>query len=185
MGGHGLGASPLFLLLDAAQRCTLATDMNDTPDNSAAEKVERPVSSGRRRFCQVAIGGTAVVSGATVAYPIVAFLRLPKSLGPMPMMAVPVEDLAEGYGYWGEHMGKQIVVVKLNDEIRAFDGTCTHLGCMVRWDSTSGGFQCPCHDAKFDDLGNPIAGPANTPLRRVEFVVEEGVLKIRDAAGRA
>ena len=100
-------------------------------------------------------------------------------------MEVPLEALIDGSGYWGEHRGKQIVVVKLGDEIRAFDGTCPHLGCIVQWDSAIQGFKCPCHDARFDDLGNPIAGPVNSPLRRVGFVVEENVLKIRDPAGRA
>jgi len=139
----------------------------------------------RRRFCQVAIGGTAAVSAAAVGYPVVAFLRLPKSFGPQELMEVPLDALVEGYGYWGEHKGRQIVVVKLNEEIRAFDGTCPHLGCIVRWESENRGFHCPCHNAAFDDLGNPIAGPVNMPLRRVSFVIEDSVLKIRDTSGRA
>jgi Rieske Fe-S protein len=145
----------------------------------------RPSDDGRRRFCQVAIGGTAAVAAAAVGYPLVTFLRRPKALGPEELMEVPTEELAEGYGVWGEHRGRQIVVVKLNDDIRAFDGTCPHLGCIVRWDSEARGFHCPCHDARFDDLGNPIAGPVNAPLRRVDFVIDENVLKIRDSAGRA
>ena len=160
-------------------------DMNDANDGHDADQVGVPRNSNRRRFCQVAIGGTAVVSAAAVGYPIVAFLRLPKSLGPMELMEVPLEELVEGYAYWGEHRGIQIVVVKLKDDIRAFDGTCPHLGCIVQWESASQGFKCPCHNAVFDDLGNPIAGPVNMPLRRVEFVVEENVLKIRDQGGRA
>ena len=126
-----------------------------------------------------------MVSAATVGYPFVAFLRLPKSLGPEERMEVPMETLVEGYGHWGEHMGRQIVVIRLNDDIRAFDGTCPHLGCIVRWDGTGRGFTCPCHNARFDDLGNPIAGPVNVGLRRVNFVVEDNVLKVRDSAGRA
>ena len=159
--------------------------MNETNDKNDAEKISTPADGNRRRFCQVAIGGTAVVSAAAVGYPIVAFLRLPKSLGPLELMEVPLEELVEGYAYWGEHRGIQVVVVKLGDDIRAFDGTCTHLGCIVQWDSASRSFKCPCHNAVFDDLGNPIAGPVNMPLRRVEFVVEEDVLKIRDQGGRA
>jgi len=159
--------------------------MNDTNDGNHDVGQAATVDPARRRLCQVAIGGTAVVSAATVGYPLVAFLRLPESLGPVELMEVPLEELADGYGYWGEHRGRQIVVVKLGDEIRAFDGTCPHLGCIVRWDSAAKGFQCPCHDAKFDDLGNPIAGPVNIPLRRVEYVVEDSVLKIRDSSGRA
>ena len=159
--------------------------MNDAHDRDNADQVAGPQDGKRRRFCQAAIGGAAAVSAAAVGYPIVAFLRLPKALGPEESMEVPLEALIDGYGYWGEHRGKQIVVVKLADEIRAFDGTCPHLGCIVQWDSTVQGFKCPCHDARFDDLGNPIAGPVNSPLRRVGFVVEENVLKIRDPSGRA
>ncbi len=142
-------------------------------------------NSSRRTFCQVAIGGTAAVSAATVSYPVLAFLRLPKALGPAELMELPLEELVEGEGHWGEHRGKQIVVIKLGDEIRAFDGTCSHLGCIVRWDAAKRRFECPCHGARFDDLGTPIRGPANAPLRRVEYAVEEGILKIRDFSGTA
>ena len=96
-----------------------------------------------------------------------------------------LDALAEGYAFWGEHKGKQIVVVKLSGELRAFDGTCTHLGCIVQWDSASRGFRCPCHEARFDDLGNPVSGPVNIPLRRVGFVIEDDMLKIRDQSVRA
>ncbi len=154
-------------------------------DKSETAEPGAPADGARRRFCQVAIGGTALVSTAAIGYPLVAFLRLPKALGPVELMEVPLEELADGYGYWGEHKGRQIVVVKLGEEIRAFDGTCPHLGCIVRWDAEAHGFECPCHNGKFDDLGNPIGGPVNSPLRRVGFVVEEGVLKIRDSGGRA
>ncbi len=161
------------------------SDTNNANDASDKDKVEQPIDGNRRRLCQVALGGTAVVSAAAVGYPIVTFLRLPKSLGPVELMEVPLEELTEGYGYWGEHKGRQIVVVKLDGEIRAFDGTCTHLGCIVQWDSANRGFRCPCHEARFDDLGNPVSGPVNAPLRRVDFVVEDNVLKIRDSVGRA
>ncbi len=159
--------------------------MDEVTGTNDADLHGRSADRARRGFCQIAIGGTAAVSAATIGYPFVAFLRLPKALGPVELMEVPLADLAEGYGYWGEHKGRQIVVVKLQEEIRAFDGTCPHLGCIVRWDSAARGFECPCHNAKFDDLGNPIAGPANTSLRRVGYVVEDELLRIRDSAGRA
>jgi Rieske Fe-S protein len=43
---------------------------------------------------------------------------------------------------------------------------CTHLGCPVGA-SASGGFVCPCHGSRFDGEGNPVVGPARTPLARV------------------
>ena len=158
-------------------------DSQNTPDD--ADQDDCSAGGTRRRFCQAAIGGTAVVSAAAVGYPVVAFLRLPKSFGPQELLEVPLDELEEGYGYWGEHRGRQIVIVKLKDEIRAFDGTCPHLGCIVQWDSADRGFKCPCHGAVFDDLGNPLAGPVNGPLQRVGFVIEEGILKIREVAGHA
>ncbi len=160
-------------------------DMNHVDKTKNADQLGPGADGTRRRFCQIAIGGTAAVSAAAVGYPVVAFLRLPKSLGPVELMEVPLEELVEGYGYWGEHRGRQIVVIRLGEEIRAFDGTCSHLGCIVRWDSASRMFKCPCHEAKYDDLGNPVSGPVNAPLRRVEFVVDEDVLKIRDFFGQA
>ena len=158
--------------------------MSDPYEANEGGQSEEPVNAGRRRMCQIAIGTTAAVSAAAAGYPVVAFLRLPKSLGPVELMEVPLEDLTEGYGYWGEHRGRQIVVIRLGDEIRVFDGACAHLGCIVRWNSATRMFECPCHDAKYDDLGKPVGGPVNAPLRRVEFIVEEGVLKVRDAFGQ-
>src|SRR6202042_3264795 len=37
---------------------------------------------------------------------------------------------------------------------------CTHLGCRVPWCASSRWFECPCHDAKFDRIGEQRAGPA-------------------------
>jgi len=159
--------------------------MNEEDISQPDDRSQAPPDMLRRRLCQAAIGGTAVVSAAAAGYPLVAFLRLPRSFGADEQMEVPLDQLVEGYAYWGEHRGRQIVVIKVKNEIRAFDGTCTHLGCIVRWDSAAEGFRCPCHNAAFDDLGNPIAGPANTPLRRVKFVIKDNMLEIRDTTGRA
>jgi Rieske Fe-S protein len=143
------------------------------------ERVQLPlVDAGRRRFCLTAIGGMAVVAAGTVGYPIITFLSLPKTLGRKEEMEIPLDTLAEGAAVWGEHQGRQIVVVKVGGEIQAFDGACTHLGCIVQWDAASRTFKCPCHGAAFSSQGKPVAGPVNIPLRTVKFEVKNGVLKV-------
>jgi Rieske Fe-S protein len=149
--------------------------MNDTPSQ---QPDPMPVNEGRRRLCQIAIGGMTVVAAGTVGYPVFTFLGLPKSLKPEESIEVPLSDLSDGAAFWGEKAGQQIVIVKINGQLAAFNGACPHLGCIVQWEGTTRSFKCPCHGAVFNEKGEPVAGPVNQPLRRVEFRIADGVLKI-------
>ena len=58
----------------------------------------------------------------------------------------------------------------------ALDGTCTHLGCLVRWKQDNNHFACPCHEGIFSKEGMVLAGAPSKPLRQLETKVENGVL---------
>jgi Rieske Fe-S protein len=60
-----------------------------------------------------------------------------------------------------------------NGEWRAYEGTCTHLSCVVYWDAASERLICPCHNAAFAAAtGAVLMGPPRQPLPRIELSVE-------------
>jgi thiosulfate dehydrogenase [quinone] large subunit len=67
------------------------------------------------------------------------------------------------------------VVIKLHDgTFVAYDTVCTHAGCTVEYDRSSGYLLCPCHGAAFDPAhqAQPIAGPTDQPLTSLPIHVD-------------
>ncbi|MBV9550561.1 MAG: FAD-dependent oxidoreductase [Alphaproteobacteria bacterium] len=42
---------------------------------------------------------------------------------------------------------------------------CTHVGCVVKWNSFERCWDCPCHGSQFGPLGDVLQAPAMAPLR--------------------
>jgi glycine/D-amino acid oxidase-like deaminating enzyme/nitrite reductase/ring-hydroxylating ferredoxin subunit len=55
-----------------------------------------------------------------------------------------------------------------NGALHAVSLRCTHLGCLLRFNSAERSWDCPCHGSRFDVDGEVLEGPATAPLARRE-----------------
>ena len=53
--------------------------------------------------------------------------------------------------------------------LHALSAVCTHLGCIVHWNSLEGTWDCPCHGSRFGTDGRVLNGPAAAELERREL----------------
>jgi Rieske Fe-S protein len=68
-------------------------------------------------------------------------------------------------------------LVREGKTIVALSARCTHAGCTVRF--RDGRFHCPCHAGVFALDGEPLEGPPETPLARLETRVENGRVQVK------
>jgi Rieske Fe-S protein len=54
-------------------------------------------------------------------------------------------------------------------EAHACSAVCTHMGCIVHWNSAEATWDCPCHGSRFTPDGELLAGPAESPLATVDI----------------
>jgi glycine/D-amino acid oxidase-like deaminating enzyme/nitrite reductase/ring-hydroxylating ferredoxin subunit len=77
-----------------------------------------------------------------------------------------LDRLGRGDGTVARIGGKQIAAYRdENGVLYTLSATCTHLGCVVEWNTAERTWDCPCHGSRFSATGTPIEGPALSPLR--------------------
>jgi glycine/D-amino acid oxidase-like deaminating enzyme/nitrite reductase/ring-hydroxylating ferredoxin subunit len=66
--------------------------------------------------------------------------------------------------------GLHKVAVYRDDEgsVHKHSAACTHLRCIVHWNSAEKTWDCPCHGSRFDPYGTVLNGPAISDLEPVE-----------------
>lgn len=73
-----------------------------------------------------------------------------------------------------------IVVHTASGQYKAFSARCTHLGCIVQYNTEEGPphFTCNCHGSEFDINGKNVDGPAPRPLTPYRVVLKESSIVI-------
>ncbi|WP_424494847.1 FAD-dependent oxidoreductase [Salinimicrobium sp. GXAS 041] len=60
---------------------------------------------------------------------------------------------------------KMAISKSKNGKLNMHSAFCTHLGCVVHWNSAEKTWDCPCHGSRFDQKGDVLEGPAIEPLK--------------------
>ena len=69
-----------------------------------------------------------------------------------------------------------------DEPVVAVSAACTHMGCIVQWQSADKKFHCPCHDGIFSEYGKPDPNSqvVYKPLPRLEVQIDpDGTVKVR------
>ncbi|MCL4530394.1 MAG: Rieske (2Fe-2S) protein [Chloroflexi bacterium] len=74
--------------------------------------------------------------------------------------------------------GLPVMVLRTPEGLRAFSLICTHLGCTVQWQADKKEFYCPCHDGRYDEFGDVLAGPPPLSLEQIPVQVNGGTVTV-------
>jgi glycine/D-amino acid oxidase-like deaminating enzyme/nitrite reductase/ring-hydroxylating ferredoxin subunit len=79
--------------------------------------------------------------------------------------AETIDDVPIGAGRIMKLDGERVAVYRdEQNHVSCHSAVCTHMGCLVRWNSAERTWDCPCHGSRFTPTGQVIAGPAESPL---------------------
>jgi glycine/D-amino acid oxidase-like deaminating enzyme/nitrite reductase/ring-hydroxylating ferredoxin subunit len=84
--------------------------------------------------------------------------------------AESVHEIAPGQGAILREGARKIAVYRDDDGwLHAVSAKCTHLGCVVAFNSAEKSWDCPCHGSRFDLNGQVLHGPAMHALEPVSL----------------
>jgi len=126
----------------------------------------------RRTFLDWLIGLGSTVVAAALAIPGLMYLWPAAKGGASSNVEVEgAGKLQPGESLMVQVGARPAILVRDRTGFKAFSAVCTHLGCLVKWESSAQEFRCPCHAAVFDAEGGVVSGPPPSPLPR--FKVKE------------
>ena len=80
-----------------------------------------------------------------------------------------VDDIPQGQGALIRRGAHKVACYRDEQgQLHERSATCTHLGCIVDWNSAEKSWDCPCHGSRFDAYGKVLNGPAISDLKPVE-----------------
>ena len=122
--------------------------------------------TSRRHFLDLLLGASVLGWMASVAYPIIRYLKpLPQTgaTGPTRLTRDEAAKLEQNKFVIVPVSGQRVIVFQSEDRLDAFSAKCTHEGCTVTFQPGQSIIWCPCHDGRFDLSGaRPFRAAAST-----------------------
>lgn len=146
-------------------------------------------SMGRRNFLVRAIVAIQATIGAILAFILGSTTLAPSFSGRDEtwLRAIDLDALPENQpvpvtlrvsrsdGYSQVVDRTVVYLVRTGDQdVRALQSTCTHLGCRTSYDRRSKLILCPCHGGVYDVQGHVVSGPPPAPLPTLSTRIEDG-----------
>jgi cytochrome b6-f complex iron-sulfur subunit len=126
--------------------------------------------TSRRHFIDLLLGASALAWLASVAYPIIRYLKpLPQTgaTGPTHLTREEAGKLEQNKFVIVPVSGQRVIVLQAPDQqLFAFSAKCTHEGCTITYQPGQSQLWCPCHDGRFDLTGRVLSGPPPKPLAK-------------------
>jgi len=142
----------------------------DFPYQSAAED-----DVTRREFARFLVGGAGVMAAGNVGFAVWTQMRTINTGEPREIVALEEVEVGGTHLFRYPTEADLAILVRLEgDEVYAFSQKCTHLGCVVYYESEEERWHCPCHEGNFDvKTGAVISGPPPRALGRIDVEIRE------------
>jgi cytochrome b6-f complex iron-sulfur subunit len=144
---------------------------------------------GRRQFMNLLTFGAVGSVAAGALYPVIKYF-IPPSSGAAGGGVTAKDALGNdisvveftGSHNPGDHVLAQglkgdptYIIVQEDKSLADFgiNAVCTHLGCVVPWNTAENKFMCPCHGSQYNSEGKVVRGPAPLSLALVHAKVED------------
>ena len=124
-------------------------------------------NTSRRHFLDLLLGASVLAWLASIAYPVIRYLKpLPNSgpTGPTHLTREETAKLEQNRFVITMVSGQRVIVLQPKDQLVAFSAICTHEGCTVTYLLGQSIIWCPCHDGRYDLNGRVLSGPPPRPL---------------------
>lgn len=100
--------------------------------------------------------------GASVARHFIGDRLVPGTASPTTIPA--------GEGALVNHNGEKVAVYKDEQgKLYGVSPVCTHMGCLLGWNSAEKSWDCPCHGSRFSVTGSVLHGPAVEDLEQKDL----------------